>query len=134
MVNPFPWNNEQTYAGTGGGSNRHTPALHLYAPGARCPVVRFEGVSIPGLVRIESSHYKKNGKWSFSSWTLRTAEGVQAWTNRGGSFYEVTGADEFKISWHEVTSWEQIPEHLRPVFRVVCPNSSQRLDDNARPV
>lgn len=44
--------------------------------GGQLPV-RFEGKSIPGVCAVISERFKKNGKWSGTTYSIRVADGVR---------------------------------------------------------
>ena len=126
---------ELTYAGTGGGSNRMTPRLFLQQGETFHP---FAGASIPGVVRVLKDHYKKNGKWSYTTWNLRIAEGVTGWVVAGGEVREAGkpsyGEGAGRRASYLAATWAEIPEEMRPVVRACCPKSTARLDENETPV
>ncbi len=49
-------------------NRRRRPALYFVT--ATGSIVRFAGKSIPGVVRVDSGRYEKNGDWSGTDWTL----------------------------------------------------------------
>ena len=122
---------ELTYAGTGGGSNRHRAFLHLEKDGVFHP---FDGKSLPGVCRVVGDNYKKNGKWSYTAWTLQLADGVVAWTNRGGALRDLSGLVPERASYVNAKTWADVPAPLVRVLRALCPNASARLDEADKPV
>lgn len=132
MKDTIDWNDELVHAGTGGGSNRHRGSLTLQAPDGA--MIAFAGASIPGLCRVLNEKYNKNGKWSFSAWTLKLAPDVKAWTGKGGTLRDLSEQSDVRIRYHGVNAWSEVPEEIRPVFRVVLQKTSARLDENGKPV
>ncbi len=132
------FDDEKTYAGSGGGSNRHTPKLAFLLPAVPGPspqeVVLFSGVSIPGVCRVLTEKCHKNGKWSYTTWEVKVADGVEAWTNRGGQVSALggEGAPKEKTSWL-VATWDAVTVPTG-VFRALCPTHAGRLDENDKPV
>lgn len=122
---------ELVYAGTGGGSNRHRPVLHLEKDGQ---FHEFKGASIPGVCRVIRDDYKKNGKWSFSTWTIQLADGVQAWTNAGGRVADLSGLCALTSPLTMAATWADVPEPLRRVVRSIYPNNAQRLNEADAPI
>lgn len=128
----FQHSDEQVWAGYGGGSNRMTPKIYLQARGQ---VVPFTGQSITGFVRVLAERFHKNGKWSYTDWTLRAGEGVRVWRNKGGSLYEVIGGKDTNGICHvDLKSWEGVPLDAQEVMRAILPKTSARLDENEKPV
>jgi hypothetical protein len=130
---------ELVYCGQGGGSNRHTPRLALVQPGK--PPVLFEGRAVPGVVRIDASKYYKQGKWSYTDWTLTLAPGFEAWTQRGGTIrrLDVGGEDVARESrlYHDCLTWAELKEvsgASEDIIRLLVPKTAERLDANAQPV
>lgn len=123
---------EQVWAGTGGAATRHRPKLVFVTQAGA--IHDFQGASIPGIARVAHEDYKKNGKWSFTSWTLQLAPGVAAWTNEGGTLRELSGASDARLKYHALSSWEEVPADLHFIVRHFLPKTTARLDENARPV
>ena len=43
-------------------------------------IFEFTGKGIPGAVTVIKEDYEKNGKWSYSTWTVELADGMDAFT------------------------------------------------------
>lgn len=129
----FSFANELVYAGTGGGSNRMTPRLYFQATGL---IYEFKGQNIPGFVRVLSDSYKKNGKWSYTTWRLRAGAGVKVWRVQGGYLSELSheGKEVEPFCYIGLNSWDQVPAAMRDVFRVALPKTTARLEENEQPV
>lgn len=139
------FSDELVYAGTGGGSNRHTPFLWFWFwDGLRA--VKFAGKSIPGTCRVVRSEYHKNGKWSYTDYAIDAAVGVEAWLGKGGLFGRLMRPDELlesqrpggidrrtMVNWNTVERWEQVNAPINLV-RAAMPKLSARLDENEAPV
>lgn len=125
------YRDELVYAGTGGGSNRHRPALDLEKDGV---FHEFKGASIPGICRVVRDEYKKNGKWSYTTWTLQLAEGVHAWTNAGGRLADLGGLCTLTAPLTLAATWADVPEPLHRVVRGAYPRTTQRLDEADKPI
>lgn len=133
------FDDELTYAGTGGGSNRHTPFL-WFVNGEE--MMKFRGQSIPGVCRVVRSEYHKNGKWSYTDYVLDVAPGIEAWLGKGGLFGRLMRPDELPenqksggmdrrtmLNWNTVERWEEVKAPTALV-RAAFPKTSARLDEN----
>lgn len=132
------YSDELVYAGTGGGSNRHVPTLLFYRPGEK--PVEFTGSSIAGVCRVVRSEFHKNGKWSYTDYTIDVAQGWEAWMLKGAILGRIPRELEDKWNWYskgdatdryEVTSWAEVksPEPVVRFFKF-----ARQLDENALPV
>ena len=131
------YSDELIYAGEGGGSNRHRATLLFYRPGDK--PVKFTGQSIPGVCRVVRSEYHKNGKWSYTDYTVDVAPGWEPWMLKGEILGRIPRTPE-KWVWYdkatatnryEVTSWAEVksPEAVVRHFKF-----SRQLDENEKPV
>ncbi len=120
------FDDELTYAGIDGGSNRHRPRLLLQKGEA---LVEFAGSSIPGVIRVDGEQPVKNGKWSYTKWELSVASGVLAWTQRGGKIRPLNVDDGPSTDYQRVTRWADVtvPE---AVVRHLASLTARRLDLN----
>lgn len=74
MTNSGTWSNEM--------GSRSRRAWLLLVKGEK--IVNFTGQNIPGVVVIRGTDYRKNGKWSHTTFRLELAQGVQAISGRDG--------------------------------------------------
>lgn len=68
------WNNRQ--------KSRDRKAFCLLLKGG--DIYNFDGRSIPGIVHAREIEHKKDGKWSYTTFAMRLAQGVRAITGHSG--------------------------------------------------
>jgi len=105
-------------------SGSRRPRLYLTKAGK---AVKFLGENIEGYCVIASSQYKKNGKWSNTTYQLELAPGVKPLSFL--SPLHGTWGDNF-TSWGEVAENLGLPiEVAREVVGMEYPKTEERLDE-----
>jgi hypothetical protein len=66
--------------GIGSRGRQHRNFLAARLEGGTQIIIEFQGKTIPGVARVRSTQYTKNGKWSHNTWDLELTEGVIAFT------------------------------------------------------
>ena len=105
----------------------------VVAPGQG--IVEFTGESISPVVRVLATGYEKNGKWSYSSWTVElTGVSVLEWTQDWGtgSWFKSNG---LKGAVEELTA--ALPEghglsaaQVKRALRAIWPKTAATLAEN----
>jgi hypothetical protein len=99
-------------------------------------VLSFRGSDIPGVCAVVGTDYKKDGKWSFTTYRLLLAEGVSAVPGRAGwetgRFTEGLGSAmgcKTPDTWSEVAGLlgVSVPSCMS-WMRVSIPSAAERLD------
>jgi hypothetical protein len=79
----------------------------LVAPvGDQVVIFEFAGQSIPGVAQIISTRSEKNGKWSFTEWTIELADGIQSF---------VWSQDWETSQYINAGTWSQAVEDIRKI-------------------
>lgn len=134
------YSDELVWAGTGGGSNRHTPTLIFFNPLTGEKPVKFLGASIPSVCRVVREKYHKNGKWSYTEYVIDVAPGLEPWMLKAETLGRVIPASDTARTWYDpktatnrynVTSWSEVksPEAVVRFFKF-----ARQLDENEMPV
>lgn len=133
----FTFSDSMEWAGNGGAGNRATPALWIMK-GADAPV-KFTGEPIPGVLRVLTREYIKNGKWSHDVFRVSIHPEAEAATVCGTVVTSHTAAAKVgsPLMREEVpvgknirgcAHWAEVPEALRPFVRAAMPKNAARLD------
>lgn len=75
-------------------------------------ITTFDGTSIPGIVVVRGTDYRKNGKWSHTTYRLELAQGVRAISGRDGwetgkfveGLHAAVGFDQPIDTWADVAN------------------------------
>lgn len=98
----------------------------------RCVI--FSGDSIPGVCRVLAAEHCKDGKWSRTTWKIRIASGVGAWTIDGPGFVRDLRTNKWE-NFYTAISWQAIAEACpREVLRLLSPKQAERIDQAELPV
>lgn len=73
-------------------------------------VCQFQGKSIPGIVKMVSADFTKNGKWSHNTWTVEPADGVQCAT---------ISQDWETGKWLNSLAWSQAVDEFKKKTRII---------------
>lgn len=116
----------------GMGSRGRYPHLFIVHLGSIC---EFKGQNIPGVLTVRKSQYKKNGKWSSTTYTLALAEGAVPHAWRDG--WEEGTLEEGLGVWTatEFAGMLSISEEVaRDFLASSWPKTFARMTDREKPV
>lgn len=130
-MNSVEWCDKQ------GSRDRQAWAVVVAADGALTP---FRGASLPGLLAVSGQQYRKDGKWSNTTFRLALADGVRFVHGRGG--WETGLMDEgvraAVTAEKPIDSWADIAHALGATqvsveawIRARSPRSAAALDERA---
>jgi len=79
------------------------------AVGDQVVIFEFDGASIPGVAQIVSTRSEKNGKWSYTEWTVELADGIQSF---------VWSQDWETSQYVNAGTWHQAVEDVRKISSI----------------
>ena len=96
-------------------------------------IFEFAGESIPGVCQVVSRSYKKNGKWSYSTWEVELSSGLKSffWSQDWEiGQYVTAGTWERAIADLQRRSGmpDLCPEAIERFIRVRLPETATKLD------
>ena len=103
----------------GSRSIRHMNIL-VASVGEQTIIIPFAGETIPGVATVVATKYEKNGKWSYSEWTVELADGI-------GSF--VWSQDWELGSYVTAGTWERAVSDVRRIANMpdLCSAAIERF-------
>lgn len=124
-----------TYCDKMGSRGRVSFAVLIASDGA---VTAFLGASIPGLVAVTGKEYKKDGKWSNTTYRFALVEGVRVITGHAGFESGLLPDGVARATNQACDSWAGLaaamgadPASVETWLRAIAPRSAGVLDERA---
>jgi hypothetical protein len=96
-------------------------------------ILKFEGKSIPGVVRVLSENYTKQGKWSQSRWEIELAPGFTAFEHHqdweSGDWFPARTWDRLVEDFNSTSGLSLAREVVERYVRAEHPEVATALDD-----
>ena len=107
-------------------------------------VHKFAGASIPGVVRVDHAEYKKDGKWSGTTYSLSLAQGARAISGHDdfanctleGGVAVALGLEPSAVSTWAALAASMGADHasVEAWVRALSPKAAARLDAASAPI
>ena len=101
--------------------------------GGQVVMFEFPGKSIPGVCQVVSTRSEKNGKWSYTEWTVELADGIQSfvWTQDWKTSLYVNAGTWLRAI-EDVRKVAKLPDldavAIERFIRAKLPNTAKKLD------